>query len=327
MSSNHNEIPVRESIRQLSPDSWVIGGRIILSRTTSTSGFSSTWSDGEGAYFAVSDHDNLNDKSLPGELLSTEGPIQKVHDAGDTSAVWSIGDAFLKVHALHSTNFTREHITLDYLHDPDKSKLSFPTPRTIFHTEFGARYYLITSRIPGQTLETAWPAMTESTKQFCVDRLVDICKELADYGGKGTAICGIDGNHLNENWIAPPGQVDRSPQAQDVYCRELGMDCSDLVLSHNDMGPYNVIVNLVRTDNDSVGIIDWEMAGFVPRDWIRTKFRICQAMDFDFPGHGNERRSERIEWRRRVQLKLEQDGFDDVSQSYMARLDASNMNR
>lgn len=322
-SENHNEVPVRESVRQLGPDSWVIGGSILLSRTSSPSGLPNTWSDGNGAYFTVS-NDKFNCKPLPlGALLPADGPIQKVHDAGDASAVWRIGDAFLKVRALHSTKHTREHVTLDYLSDPTKSKLTFPIPRALFHSEFGGRYYLITSRVPGQTLEAAWPAMDESSRQFCVDRLVDICKELVSYGGKGTAICGVDGQHLNENWMSRPGQADQSPQAQLDCCSEIRMDCSDLVLSHNDMGPYNIIVNLAQMNKDTIGVIDWEMAGFVPRDWIRTKFRICFAMDFDFPGHDHGRMSECVDWRRRVQLKLEQEGFHDVGEAYMSRLHAS----
>ncbi|KAJ0159875.1 hypothetical protein CTA2_8968 [Colletotrichum tanaceti] len=329
MSSQNHEIPVRESIRQLSHDSWVIGGRILLSRTKSSSGFPSTsctWSDGDGAYFSVSEYDNSNNEDLPGEPLPKGGPIEKVHDAGDASAVWSIGDAFLKVRALQTTtnhNTTREHITLDYLHNPTKFELNFPAPRALYHAEFGSRYYLITSRIPGQTLETTWPQMTELEKQFCVDRVVNICKDLVRYGGESSAICGVDGKHLNENWMSPPGKDDRSPEAQLAYCSEIGMVCSDLVLAHNDMGPYNVIVNLARMDNDSVGIIDWEMAGYVPRHWVRTKFRVCFAMDFDFPGDADERRSERVGWRRRVQQKLEQEDFPDVAEAYITRYNKS----
>lgn len=322
-SENHNEIPVRGSIRQLDPDSWAIGGRNLLSRTTSPSGFCGAWSDGKGVYFTIS-NDNLNSKTLPlGTSLPSNGPIQKVHDAGNASAVWSVGDAFHKVRILQSTDHTREHVTLDYLHDPAKSKLTFPVPRALFHAELEDRYYLITSRVPGQTLEAAWPTMTESNRQVCVDRLVDICRELALYGGKGTSICGVDGKHINENWMSLPGQVDQSPQAQLDACREIRMNCSDLVLSHNDLGPYNVIVNLDRMGDDAVGIIDWEMAGLVPRDWIRTKFRICQAMDFDFSVGDSERLGERPEWRRRVDLKLEGQGFHEVSHAYMARSDAS----
>ncbi|KAK2029194.1 hypothetical protein LX32DRAFT_375761 [Colletotrichum zoysiae] len=60
---------------------------------------------------------------------------------------------------------------------------------------------------------------------------------------------------------------------------------------------------------------------FVPRAWIRTKFRICGAMNLDFPGHADEDgTSERVEWRRRVQRKLEGEGFRDVSSAHMERL-------
>ncbi|KAK2053898.1 hypothetical protein LY76DRAFT_597445 [Colletotrichum caudatum] len=321
--SSEDEIPVRCSIRQLDAESWVIGGCILLSRTTSSNPSGTTWSDGKGAYFTVS---YSQEAPPPGALPPTDGPIKLVHDVGDASAVWSIGDAFLKVHKLDSTDIsiTREHTTLEYLHGPSRPKLTFPTPRYLFHAEFGGRYYLVTSRIPGQTLEAVWPTMEELDKQICVDRIVDICKELVLYGGKSTAICGVDGKHIYENWLSRPGQADKGPRAQLDSCTELGMDCSDLVLSHNDMGPQNVIVDLARTRTDkesSIGIIDWEMAGFVPRAWIRTKFRICGAMDLDFPGHTDEDgMSERVEWRRRVQRKLEEEGFPEVSSAYMDRL-------
>ncbi|KAK1593716.1 uncharacterized protein LY79DRAFT_177792 [Colletotrichum navitas] len=101
------------------------------------------------------------------------------------------------------------------------------------------------------------------------------------------------------------------------------MDCSDLVLSHSDMGPYNVIVNLVQTNNVSVGVIAWEMAGYVPRHWVRTKFRVSSALGFGFPGYANERHSERVNRRRRVQQKLEQESFPDVADAYITRYEDS----
>ena len=36
------------------------------------------------------------------------------------------------------------------------------------------------------------------------------------------------------------------------------------------MGPTNVILDY--TEGCTVGIIDWEVTGFVPKAWIRTKF-------------------------------------------------------
>ncbi|KAJ0158028.1 hypothetical protein CTA2_12464 [Colletotrichum tanaceti] len=211
---------------------------------------------------------------------------------------------------------------LDYLRDLVGPALSFPVPRSLYHAEFDGRYYLFTSRLPGRTLEEAWPTMTESEREPCADRIVTICKEPISRGGKRDAICGVDGAHIGETWMAPPRQhvLDYSPQAQLAYCSELGMDHSDLVFQQNDMAPQNIIVDVSRTGEEAIGIIDWEMAGFVPMDWIRTKFRVCFAWDFDFAGNDVEKSRD---MRERVQQKLGQEGFCDVREAYLARWKAS----
>ncbi|KKK22180.1 hypothetical protein ARAM_007478, partial [Aspergillus rambellii] len=59
-----------------------------------------------------------------------------------------------------------------------------------------------------------------------------------------------------------------------------GMDCSDLVFYHADLGPGNIIVEDVPRTG-SLGLIDWEIAGYFPRGWIRTN-------GLDLPGSGAE---------------------------------------
>lgn len=54
------------------------------------------------------------------------------------------------------------------------------------------------------------------------------------------------------------------------------MDCSVFVLSHNDFGPTNIIVN-----RDRIIVIDWKMAGYVPLEWVRTKFAVCGVLDVE----------------------------------------------
>jgi len=61
-----------------------------------------------------------------------------------------------------------------------------------------------------------------------------------------------------------------------AYCQELGMDCGSFVLHHCDMGPTKVIVD--QTEGCTVELIDWEVTGYVPKEWIRTSFA--------FVGHG-----------------------------------------
>lgn len=82
------------------------------------------------------------------------------------------------------------------------------------------------------------------------------------------------------------------------------MDCSSFVFYHCDLGPGNILIG----PQGSIGIIDWETAGFVPREWIRTKFRISGGMDLPLADE-----TARTDWRRRVSEKLESLGFQDVA--------------
>lgn len=56
------------------------------------------------------------------------------------------------------------------------------------------------------------------------------------------------------------------------------MDVSTFVFYHCDLGPTNLLVD---TSTGSLGIIDWELAGYNPIEWVRTKFRLSAGMDFN----------------------------------------------
>ena len=86
------------------------------------------------------------------------------------------------------------------------------------------------------------------------------------------------------------------------------MDCSTFVFFHCDLGPGNIIVNLTE---GSIGIIDWETAGFVPKEWIMTKFRVGSGLDL--PGDDLD---SRVDWRRRVMRYMKKEGFSDVAERY-----------
>jgi serine/threonine protein kinase len=293
--------PVNESIQEINNNSWVIGDRILLSRRRSPPSGSS-WSDGKGSFYVISEAPYPLPPSRP---LSATTHIEKVYDAGGVSAVWSIGDAFCKVKIL-DPDATREHVTLDYLHN--KRPLSFATPDVYYHAEYDGRYYIVLSGLTGHTLTKAWPNMDEAMKQHYVSRVVKVCKELAVW--QADYISGVDGRHLSETHLTRLGQPeDCSPQNLLTNCNDLGMDCSIFVLYHCDLGPGNIIVNLA---DGSIGIIDWETAGFVPREWIRTKFRISGGMDL--PGSDQELR---VDWRRRVQRRLGEEGFPDIAERWM----------
>ncbi|KAH7333444.1 hypothetical protein BKA65DRAFT_460222 [Rhexocercosporidium sp. MPI-PUGE-AT-0058] len=293
--------PVNESIQEINDNSWVIGDRILLSRQRSPSS-AFTWSDGKGLFYVISEAPYPLPPSRP---LPATTHIKMVHDAGGVSAVWSIGNAFCKVKIL-DLGATREHVTLDYLHN--KRPLSFETPDVHYHAEYDGRYYIVLSRLTGQTPIEAWPNMDEAMKQHYVSRVGNICKQGAVW--QADNISGVDGQYLSDRFLTRFGlPKDCSPRNLLNNCKDLGMDCSTFIFYHCDLGPGNIIMNPTQ---GSIGIIDWETAGFVPKEWVRTKFCISSGMDL--PDGDQE---SRVDWRRRVQRQLEKEGFPEIAEQWM----------
>ncbi|KAB5513461.1 kinase-like domain-containing protein [Coniochaeta sp. 2T2.1] len=257
-------IHINDSIREVDSDSWLIAGKLLLSRQPSPSSEKPSWSDGEGRFFVLSDAPDPLPESKP--LAEDSAELPMVHAAGDQSAVWRAGEAFIKAHDILWPNATREHVTLAFL--KAKGPLDFDFPEVIYHDEFDERYYLILTRVPGRTLSEEWPGMDEAMRQRYVRRVADICAKLAEW--KGNAICGVDGQQLLEVYLSEGDSADMlDPDQLRKNCLQMSMDVSSLVFCHLDLGPGNVIVDPAK---DSIGIIDWELAGYVPREWVKTKF-------------------------------------------------------
>ncbi|KAB8275888.1 hypothetical protein BDV30DRAFT_53736 [Aspergillus minisclerotigenes] len=84
----------------------------------------------------------------------------------------------------------------------------------------------------------------------------------------------------------------------------MSVDVSTFVFYHCDLDPTNI---LVHTSTGSLGIIDWELAGYVPIEWVRTKFRLSAGMDFNYGDEDSIK-----DWRRRVAQRLGKMGYRDV---------------
>ncbi|MBI0320629.1 phosphotransferase, partial [Streptomyces javensis] len=89
----------------------------------------------------------------------------------------------------------------------------------------------------------------------------------------------MDGENVFEPYLIRYGaEADYTPQNLQRECALMGMDCFKFVFYHADLAPGNILVEEIPETGD-VGIIDWEVAGFFPRGWIRTKFRISSGLD------------------------------------------------
>ncbi|KAL2362010.1 hypothetical protein RJZ56_005082 [Blastomyces dermatitidis] len=295
--------PVRESVKQVDPSRWLIGS--LMLRRSSFASDTVTWKDdGDNSNYTLMDAPTPRPPTTP--LPPNDPYIVLVYDAGDSSAVWSIGhNAFCKV-KLIVRGTTPEVATLEFLHS--QRTRGFEVPKILHYVECGDRYYLFISKIPGRTLMQAWPNLNAYWREYYVKAIMEICKNLADW--KGHMLAGVDGKSVPEQYLIKDGAAkDYSPMNLQKACEEIGMDCSNFVFYHADLGPGNIIV-----ENDpksgAIGIIDWETAGYFPRGWVRTKFRISSGMNLGADV------TEPTSWRSKVQKLLGDQGFEDYSNAW-----------
>jgi hypothetical protein len=122
---------------------------------------------------------------------------------------------------------------------------------------------------------------------------------------------GVDEENLPEQYLIRSGAAhDYSSANLQEGCKAMGMDCSCFVFYHTDLGFTSLIV-----ENEpilgTVGIIDWECAGYFPRGCVKTKFRLCSGMNLppsatDYPTW----------WRLEVQKLLGVNGFEDHAKAW-----------
>ncbi|KAI3317187.1 hypothetical protein HD806DRAFT_527265 [Xylariaceae sp. AK1471] len=89
----------------------------------------------------------------------------------------------------------------------------------------------------------------------------------------------------------------------------LGMDCSAYVLSHNDLGSTNILIN-----GDQIVIIDWDLAGYYPVAWVRTKFAVCRVLDMERISSTSVENDGA--YRIQVEQKLGNMGFPELTEPY-----------
>jgi hypothetical protein len=107
--------------------------------------------------------------------------------------------------------------------------------------------------------------------------VVKVCKEMAEW--EGHSFGGVDGQNIPKRYLLMPcGLEDFNSTNLLAACEAMGMDCLRFVFYHADLGPTNIIVE-EKPSAGKVGIIDFEIAGYFPRSWIRTRFRISSGMD------------------------------------------------
>lgn len=83
------------------------------------------------------------------------------------------------------------------------------------------------------------------------------------------------------------------------------MDCSEFVFYHANLDPSNIIMEETPTTG-TIGIIVWELAGLLPRGWIRGLHLPDSVEDQHW-------------WRSEAYKLLGERGLEDFTQEWMNR--------
>lgn len=287
---------VRDSVKQITEFSWLIG-RIKILRFVKEQHKSSLrilWENEDGSHYMLDDAPAV----LPhAETIHTNGHVRQIHDAGDSSAVFEFGNSLILKVKIARAEGSKEHETLAFL---SRQQLNFDVPAVLFHADDTNRSYLFEPRMPGRTLNDVWWDLCAIKKQRVAGSVAKICRELAAFKSDNITMTDL-------NWIDPlHEQYCDTPEALQKHCESLGMDCSMYILSHNDLGPSNILID----DQDRLTVIDWDLAGYCPLHWVRTKFAVCGALDVERSGKLD------AEYRTLVGRQLGHIGFPEVTEAY-----------
>jgi hypothetical protein len=187
-----------------------------------------------------------------------------------------------------ATKDSTESNTLQYF---QKHKSEIPAPKLLGRILLGQVFITFLSFLPGSTLEAKWPDLSIKQKSSVREHLDSIFKSLrtlpfpdgaclGDVGGEG---CKDRRRHLRRN-AQPIYSVKQFEDFQfsnpnyggsifiDFLRSFTREDNSQIVFTHGDLRPENILVEVVDDKTCKVtGIVDWETSGFYPEYHEATK--------------------------------------------------------
>lgn len=208
----------------------------------------------------------------PDTRFSEFAPVYKI----DPHTVVKTGQSVRMAEA-ETMRFVREHTTIPV-----------PTVHSAYRdSENTGNVVIVMEFIEGENLDKAWAGYGEEEQAAVIAQLSDYMAQLRSF--KGTFIGSIDGTACNDqffydtpegygpfkteeefnNGIARAMSNERPENFVTLRCDvwKDAMHSHDIVLTHNDLDPRNIIVQ----GSKIAAIIDWELAGYYPEYWEYCK--------------------------------------------------------
>ena len=146
----------------------------------------------------------------------------------------------------------------------------------------------------GRILSELWPVLSHSDKMEITGQLREILEKMRQH--RSSFIGGVDdtpavdtrkfklkgGPFSTEkqfNEFLRSNIIPAAPEIYHLMLQRVMKENHDIVLTHGDLNPRNIVVN----DGRIVAILDWENAGWYPEYWEYVKF--FNALDFSLDWH------------------------------------------
>lgn len=166
-------------LRKVNGNSWVLGGKLLLSRVNEPSGDITSWSSGDNDYFTISTAPSTVLPTPDLESLSFEDEsLFVIQNSGIWRVIWRVGEAYLQVTRVNSRDLTNQFATTAFIEEEEKENgpLGFKTPKFLHYSEFDGRDYVIVEKLPGDQLAAVWHKLGSEEKQYYVEQTANIVK-------------------------------------------------------------------------------------------------------------------------------------------------------
>lgn len=295
---------VKDCIKQLSPNRWLLGPSLICEQDIESNKFST--------YF------KSDESKFEWSPINSQSPIQLVRCI-QGQATWKIGKwAYFKTKKW-TEKMGMEYATIQFVQEKAPE---VPVPKVLQHyvDKTAKRSFLLISSIPGEDLNEAWKTLNSNQKNEIVEQVANCIDSLSRLTSE--RLESADKKWLREPHLAPRRVLMSYPSTaintEKVLCSKLlnpdeskdyeeiwGIEQNKFVFCHADLGPTNI--KIMVNENGRIkltGILDWEIAGFFPKGWIRTKFYVSGGLGFDWDGEEGW-----TEWPARLGMILERMGY------------------
>ncbi|KAE8344080.1 hypothetical protein BDV24DRAFT_149327 [Aspergillus arachidicola] len=153
-----------------------------------------------------------------------------------------------------------------------KQHTTIPIPSVIREwTDDSDWYFILINCLNGQTIEEAWPTLSQPQKEHIADQVAEYIQQLRQF--QSPIMQSIDGGPLYSNWLflndedKPYGSLDSDKQLHIALMQALKESasaiCTPYTFTHGDLNCQNVLVK----DGELAGILDWESVGYFPVWW------------------------------------------------------------